>query len=221
MKKKDFIKELKKWLKLNQPHWSTIMSQKSGISYYEVKDGQEFKLMSDTPSHGVKEMYSLNLSLVVNNNEIFNIKNKAQIVSFVKFPVIFLGSSILYPDDFVEKLWFNETDECIDQINVVSKIINNYYFPIAKGLTTDYDFILDNFDDSNLLLGYHEPFITGVIMAFLCKREHWIYDVLFPLTEKYKTFDEDDSKERFAKDFRKVSDAEKEIIDPIRKIFIV
>jgi len=219
MEKKAFIKEFNKWLKSNQPFWSKIVSQKANISEYKVQDDKEFKLMPDTPSHNVKGMYSLHLSLLVNNIEIFNIKNKSAVASSIKFPVIFLGSSILYPNKYIESLWFRDTDEYTEQINIVSDLINHYYFPVAKGLTIDYDFMLDNFDNADLLLGFHEPFITGVIMAFLCKREKWIYDVLLPLTEKYKATDRDDSRERFAKDFRKVSNAEEEIIDPIRKCF--
>jgi hypothetical protein len=217
MDKKLFVKELNKWLKANQPNWSTVISQKAGISDYKVQDDKGFRLMPDTPSHGTKGMYSLHLSLVVNNDEIFNIKNKSGIAFLVKFPMIFFGSSILYPNEYIEKLWFRDTDRHEEQINIVSNLINQYYFPIAKSLTIDYDFILDKFDNADLLLGFHEPFITGVIMAFLCKREKWIYDVLLPLTQKYKTVNGDDSKERFAKDFRKISNAEKEIIEPIRK----
>lgn len=219
MDRKTFIKKLSKWLKTNQPNWGTIISQKAGISSYQVQDDKEFKLMSDTSTHGIKGMYSLHLSLIVSNDEIFNIKNKSGIVSFVKYPVIFLGSSILYPNEYIERLWFRDSDENEEQVSIVSNLINQYYFPIAKGLTIDYNFILDNFDNTDLLLGFHEPFITGVIMAFLCDREKWIYDILLPLTEKYKAINGDDSKERFAKDFRKVSNAEREIINPVRKWF--
>ena len=219
MDKKAFIKELGKWLKANQPHWGTIISQKAGISNYKVQDDKEFKLMFDTPSHGIKGMYNIHLSLIVSNNEIFDIKNKSGAISSVKFPVIFMGSSILFPDEYIEKLWFKDTVGNEEQIEIVSNLINQYYFPIAKGLTINYNFILDNFDNADLLLGFHEPFITGVIMAFLCNREKWIYDVLLPLTEKYKAINGDDSKERFAKDFKKVSNAEKEIIAPVRKWF--
>ena len=175
--------------------------------------------MSDTPTHGTKGIYSLHLSLIVSNDEIFDIKNKSGVVSSVKFPVIFSGSSILYPNEYIDRLWFRDTDGDEEQVNIVSNLINQYYFPIAKGLTIDYNFILDNFDNADLLLGFHEPFITGVIMAFLCNREKWIYDILLPLTEKYKAINGDDSKERFAKDFKKVSNAEKEIIAPVRKWF--
>ena len=137
----------------------------------------------------------------------------------MKFPVIFLGSSILYPNEYIERLWFRDTDGAEKQLNIVTDLINQYYFPIAKGLTINYNFILDNFDNADLLLGFHEPFITGVIMAFLCNREEWIYDILLPLTEKYKAINGNDSKERFAKDFRKVSNVEREIIAPVRKWF--
>lgn len=219
MDKRAFIKELSKWLKANQPNWGTIISQKAGISDYKVQDDKGFKLLSDTPTHGTKGIYSLHLSLIVSNDEIFDIKNKSGVVSSVKFPVIFSGSSILYPNEYIDRLWFRDTDGDEEQINIVSNLINQYYFPIAKGLTIDYNFILDNFDNADLLLGFHEPFITGVIMAFLCNREKWIYDILLPLTEKYKAINGDDSKERFAKDFKKVSNAEKEIIAPVRKWF--
>lgn len=219
MDKRAFIKELSKWLKANQPNWGTIISQKAGISDYKVQDDKGFKLLSDTPTHGTKGIYSLHLSLIVINDEIFDIKNKSGVVSSVKFPVIFSGSSILYPNEYIDRLWFRDTDGDEEQVNIVSNLINQYYFPIAKGLTIDYNFILDNFDNADLLLGFHEPFITGVIMAFLCNREKWIYDILLPLTEKYKAINGDDSKERFAKDFKKVSNAEKEIIAPVRKWF--
>ena len=217
MDKKVFVKELNRWLKSNQPDWSTIVSQKAGISDYRVQNDKGFKLMADTPSHGQKGLYSLHLSLVVNNDEIFDIKNKAAIASSVKFPVIFLGSHILYPSGYIEKLWFGEADEPAGQLGIVTELIDKYYFPVAKGLTVDYNFILDGFDNADLLLGFNEPFITGVILAFLTGREKWIYDVLLPLTDKYKTSNGDDSKERFAKDFRKVNDPEKEIIEPVRK----
>lgn len=219
MDKRAFIKELSKWLKANQPNWGTIISQKAGISDYKVQDDKGFKLLSDTPTHGTKGIYSLHLSLIVSNDEIFEYKNKSGVVSSVKFPVIFSGSSILYPNEYIDRLWFRDTDGDEEQVNIVSNLINQYYFPIAKGLTIDYNFILDNFDNADLLLGFHEPFITGVIMAFLCNREKWIYDILLPLTEKYKAINGDDSKERFAKDFKKVSNAEKEIIAPVRKWF--
>ena len=219
MDKRAFIKELSKWLKANQPNWGTIISQKAGISDYKVQDDKGFKLLSDTPTHGTKGIYSLHLSLIVSNDEIFDIKNKSGVVSSVKFPVIFSGSSILYPNEYIDRLWFRDTDGDEEQVNIVSNLINQYYFPIAKGLTIDYNFILDNFDNADLLLGFHEPFITGAIMAFLCNREKWIYDILLPLTEKYKAINGDDSKERFAKDFKKVSNAEKEIIAPVRKWF--
>ena len=219
MDKRAFIKELSKWLNANQPYWGTIISQKAGISDYKVQDDKGFKLLSDTPTHGTKGIYSLHLSLIVSNDEIFDIKNKSGVVSSVKFPVIFSGSSILYPNEYIDRLWFRDTDGDEEQVNIVSNLINQYYFPIAKGLTIDYNFILDNFDNADLLLGFHEPFITGVIMAFLCNREKWIYDILLPLTEKYKAINGDDSKERFAKDFKKVSNAEKEIIAPVRKWF--
>jgi len=221
MDKKVFIKELNKWLKLNQPNWGFIVSQKSGITEYKVLCNKEFSLIPDTPSHGMKGMYSLNLTLMVSNDEIFNIKNEASIVSSVKFPVIFLGSSVLYPNEYLERLWFNDFDDLSEQIKIVANLINQYYFPVAKGLTIDYDFILDNYDNPDLLLGFHEPFISGVIMAFLREREDWIYDVLLPLTEKYKTINGNDSKERFAKDFRNFKNAEKEIIEPIRKFIRV
>lgn len=219
MDKKSFIKELSKWLKANQPNWGTIISQKAGISNYKVQDGKEFKLMLDLPAHGIKGMYSFHLSLIVSNDEIFDIKNNSGVVSYVKFPVIFLGSSILYPNEYIERLWFRDTDGAEKQLNIVTDLINQYYFPIAKGLTINYNFILDNFDNADLLLGFHEPFITGIIMAFLCNREEWIYDILLPLTEKYKAINGNDSKERFAKDFRKVSNVEREIIAPVRKWF--
>ncbi|MCG0201647.1 hypothetical protein L4X50_05175 [Phocaeicola vulgatus] len=219
MDKKTITKELSKWLKANQPNWGTIISQKAGISNYKVQDGKEFKLMLDLPTHGIKGMCSFHLSLIVSNDEIFDIKNKSGVVSSVKFPVIFLGSSILYPNEYIERLWFRDTDGAEKQLNIVTDLINQYYFPIAKGLTINYNFILDNFDNADLLLGFHEPFITGVIMAFLCNREEWIYDILLPLTEKYKAINGNDSKERFAKDFRKVSNVEREIIAPVRKWF--
>ena len=91
MDKKEFIKELKRWLKSNQPPWCTLFSQKAGISEYKVQNNKEFSLIPDTPSHGMKGMYSLHMSLVVSNNEIYNIKNEANIISSVKFPVIFFG----------------------------------------------------------------------------------------------------------------------------------
>jgi len=210
MDKKVFVKELKKWLKSNQPIWSTIVSQKAGITEYKVQNDKGFRLMVDTPSHGVKDMYCLHMTLAVNNDEIFNIKNKAAIKSSLKFPIIYQGSSILYPEEYIDKLWFRVTDELPEQIGLVSSLINQYYFPVAKNLTMDYDLMLDNFDNPYVILGFHEPFITGVIMAFFCNREKWIYDVLLPLTKKH---------ECFVKDFGKASNAEKEIIEPIRKCF--
>ena len=141
MDKKTFIKELRKWLKANQPNWGTIISQKAGISNYKVQDGKEFKLMSDTPTHGIKGMYNLHLSLIVSNDEIFDIKNKSGVISSVKFPVIFMGSSILYPNEYIEKLWFKDTVGNEEQINIVSNLINQYYFPIAKGLTINYPLV--------------------------------------------------------------------------------
>jgi len=44
MDKKEFIKELKRWLKSNQPTWCTLFNQKAGISVYKVQNNKEFSL---------------------------------------------------------------------------------------------------------------------------------------------------------------------------------
>jgi hypothetical protein len=217
VEKNIFIKELKKKFKENKPNWCNTIKQKSGINNFIVDDNKQFCILLDTPSHGVKGMYSVFMSLIITNSEIYEIKMESKIKSERKLPSIFQGSNILYPNEYIEKLWFETSSDDIKQIDFVWKIIENYYFPIAKGLTIDYDFILNNYDNKDLLIGFYEPFITGVIMAFLADNEKWIYDVLIPLTEKYKTINGDDKNERFYMDYRKVNNAEIEIIEPIRK----
>jgi hypothetical protein len=219
VEKNIFIKELKKKFKKNKPDWCNIMKQKSGINNFIVDDDKQFCILLDTPSHGVNGMYSVFMSLIITNFEIYKIKIESKIKSERKLPSIFQGNNILYPNKYIEKLWFKTSSDDIKQIDFVWNLIEKYYFPVAKGLTIDYNYILNNYDNKNLLTGFYEPFITGVILAFLTSREKWIYDILIPLTEKYKTINGSDKNERFTMDYRKSNNVEIEIIEPIRKYF--
>lgn len=220
------VKHINQLIKENKPDWVIKLKQSSGITDYFIDEEKKFGFTISTAFER-GGCFQLAISMYVENEDLFKAIRATRLITPSYGPpledrsptIFFLTTNNLYPTEKGEEYWLSNTTDVEAFGKIVLADIEHYFMPIAKSFTLDYANALSFFDNPNFLLGLHYPFMTGVILALKLNNEKWIYEVLLPLTEKYKASEESDRMERFAVDFRSFDNPVKQIVEPIKAYF--
>ncbi|MBC1374388.1 hypothetical protein [Listeria farberi] len=216
MKKNDFLKTIILKLKTNCPNWCKNVKQSRNVLEFTIeKDKKYFIISFDTPSHG-KGLYHIQVNMYIYNMEITNIKK--YFISKNRESVYFGNYNILPAGELERNYFFQVEDEEDDyKVDNILKNIMEYYYPIAYGMTADYNSILARVYDNNFLIGIRDRFTTLSIMAFSLNNEAWIYNTLIPIIKEKKLGENTNS---IFYEYMNHSNAEDNILNPIRQLFL-
>ncbi|MBC2261580.1 hypothetical protein HCB45_08220, partial [Listeria sp. FSL L7-0091] len=163
-----------------------------------------------------KGLYHIQVNMYIYNMEITNIKK--YFISKNRESVYFGNYNILPAGELERNYFFQVEDEEDDyKVDNILKNIMEYYYPIAYGMTADYNSILARVYDNNFLIGIRDRFTTLSIMAFSLNNEAWIYNTLIPIIKEKKLGENTNS---IFYEYMNHSNAEDNILNPIRQLFL-